>query len=116
MTRYEDATVALDDDGLTIKSYRWPGDERRIDYGSIVRREVFEMGLWSGRFRVVGIGFGRPRDWFPWGRSPTNRTTAISLDVGSLVRPVIVPDDPAAVDAILDAVTPPPESPPAPGG
>ena len=105
MTTYEDTTVALDDEGLTIKGYRWLGDERRIDYGSILGHEVFEMGLWSGKFRVVGIGFGRPRDWFSWSRSRTNKTTAISLDVGRLIRPTIVPDDPAGVDAILDTVT-----------
>lgn len=53
---------------------------------------------------MVGISFGRPRNWIPWGRSRTNKHTAISLDVGRWLRPAFVPDDPAAVDVILRGV------------
>jgi len=101
MARYEDEATTLDEEGLTITSYRWPGDAKRIAYSSIRAFEVFEMGLWSGRLRLVGISFGRPRTWFPWGRSKTNRSTAISLDVGKWVRPTIVPDDPDTVELVL---------------
>jgi hypothetical protein len=98
---YEDATVALDLDGVTIESYRWKGDVKRVPYEKIRDVEVFEMGFWSGKFRVVGISFGRPRNWFPWGRSEHNLSTAISLDVGGWLRPTLVPDDPAAVERML---------------
>ena len=98
---YQDETVVLDDLGLTIKSLRWRGDERRITYGDIEHTEMFEMGLWSGRFRLVGISFGRPRSWFPRGRSRTNKSVAIALDLGRLIHPVIVPDDPLVVNALL---------------
>lgn len=104
MTRYEDDVILLGEDDLTIKSYLWGGNARRIAYRSVRGIEVFEMGLWTGRFRMVGISIGRPRNWIPFGRSRTNKRTAISLDVGRLLRPTIVPDDPEAVDGILREV------------
>ena len=101
MTRYEDDAILLDDDGLTIKSYRRPGDEKRIEYRSIRSFEMFQMGFWTGRHRLVGIGFGRPRNWFHWDRDRNSKRTAISLDVGGWLRPTIVPEDSDAVAEIL---------------
>lgn len=106
MTRYEDQTVLLDDDGLTIKNYRKPGDAKRIPYGSIEDFEVFEMGFWSGRHRLVGISIGRPRNWFPWDRNRSDKRKAISLDVGKRILPTIAPDDPQAVETILRDIVP----------
>ena len=101
MTSYEDDTILLDDEGVTITSYRWPGDMNRIGYTEIQRFERFEMGFWTGRHRLVGISPGRPRSWFHWDRDRKRKRTAISLDVGRLLRPTIVPVDPDAVEAIL---------------
>ena len=103
--KYEDETVLFDDDGLTIKNYRRPGDARRIDYSSVRSFEVFEMGFWTGRHRVVGISFGRPRNWFHWDRSRNTKSSAISLDVGGWIRPTVVPEDPDAVEQILLGAT-----------
>lgn len=101
MTPYEDETILLDEDGVTIKNYRRPGDAKRIAYGSIQGFEAFEMGLWTGRYRLVGMSLGRPRNWFHWDRSRGNKRTAISLDVGKWIRPTIVPGDPNAIAQIL---------------
>ncbi len=101
MARYEDEAILLDEDAITIKSYRWPGDAKRIEYSSIRNVERFEMRLWSGRFRLVGISFGRPRNWFAWGRTHNNKRIAISLDVGKWIRPTVVPEDPDAAEEIL---------------
>ena len=101
MTHHEDDAILLDDDGVTIKSYRRPGDARRIEYRSIRNFEVFQMGFWTGRYRLVGISFGRPRNWFHWDRNRGSKRTAISLDVGGWIRPTIVPQDPKAVEEIL---------------
>lgn len=103
MTNYEDQSIALDEDGLTIKNYRKPGDTRRIAYRTIRSFELFEMGFWSGRHRLVGIGFGRPRSWFQWDRDRKNKNTAISIDVGKRILPTTTPEDPEAVEAILRA-------------
>jgi len=104
MSRYEDDTVLLDDDGLTIKSYRKPRDEKRIEYRSIRSFETFETGLFTGRHRLVGINPGKPRNWFHWGRGRSDKRTAISLDVGGWIYPTIVPDDPDAVEEVLGGV------------
>jgi hypothetical protein len=100
-----DPTIDCDDDGLTINDYRKPGDVKRIEYRSIQGYEIFEMGFWTGRHRVVGISFGRPRNCFPWDRDRKEKSTAISLDVGGWIRPTLVPDDPAAVAEILNGKT-----------
>ena len=101
MSSYEDEAVALGDEGVTIKNYRRPGDARQIPYDSIRGIDVYEMGFWSGRFRLVGISFGRPRDWFHWDPKRRGKDTAISLDVGKWIRPTIAPEDPRAVESIL---------------
>lgn len=101
---YEDDTVELDAEGVRIKSYRGPGNAKHIPYPAIRDFEVFEMGFWSGRHRLVGLPLGKPRNWFHWDRNRRGKTTAIGLDVGRLIRPTIVPDDPTAVGAILDQV------------
>ncbi len=101
MTHYEDEVVVLDEYGVIIKSYRRPGDVKRIEYSSIRGIDVFEMGFWSGRFRLVGISFGRPRAWFHWDNKRRGKGTAISLDVGKWIHPTIVPEDPNAAEEIL---------------
>ena len=101
MTPYEDEAILLDEDGVTIKNYRRPGDAKRIAYGSIQSFEAFAMGLWTGRYRLVGMSIGRPRNWFHWDRHRGSKHTAISLDVGKWIHPTIVPDDPSAVEEIL---------------
>ena len=101
VSHYQDDVVSIGDDGVTIKSYRWPGNAKRIEYGSIRGFESFEMGFWTGRHRLVGMSFGRPRNWFHWDRHRGSKRIAISLDVGKWTRPTIVPDDPKAVEEIL---------------
>lgn len=104
MTIYQDDTVTVTEGALTLESYRWRGDKRTIAADSIRDVERFDMGFWSGKYRLVGIGFGRPRNWFAFGKSTTNRTTAISIDDGSLIKPTFVPDDPTAVEEALRQV------------
>ncbi len=106
MTIYQDDTVTVSEDGLTLHNYRWKGDRRVIPAGSIDAVERFGMGPWSGRYRLVGIGFGRPRSWFAFGKSRTNRTTAVSVDTGAIIKPTFVPDDVAAVEEALRRITP----------
>ncbi len=101
MNNYEDDAILIDDDGLTIKSYRWPGNAKHIEFGSIRDLEVFELGFWTGRHRLVGISLGRPHNWFHWDRHRSSKRLAISLDVGGWIRPTIVPNDPEAVEERL---------------
>lgn len=102
MPLYEDDTVLLDTDGVSIKNYRKRGDTKQIGYSRIEHVEVFEMGFWSGRHRLIGISAGRPRNWFPLERNRQAKHIAVALDVGRWILPTFTPDDPTAVAAILN--------------
>ena len=50
-TIYDDDTVCLDDHGITIKNYFYPGHRRFIAYETIRSAALIELGRWSGRHR-----------------------------------------------------------------
>ena len=103
MISYEDETIELDNEGVRIKNYRGPGDSKYVPYNRIQDFEVFEVGFWTGRHRLVGIPMGRPHNWFHWNRKRSNKNIAIGLETGRWIRPTIVPDDALAVQEILQA-------------
>lgn len=102
MSLYEDAAMVLDDEGITITSYLWPRHRRRIPFAAIDRYQLIELGPLSGRYRLVGLGFRRPRHFFHWDRQRSSTTTAIVLDTGRFIRPVITPQRPEQVIRVLD--------------
>jgi len=97
---YQDDTVVLDSDGLTIRRYYFPfGGDKRIRYGQIRGVSQRPMSLFTGRLRVWGTeGLRR---WYsldllrPW------KSRQIVLDLGKTVAPVLTPDDVPRVAAIL---------------
>lgn len=103
MKLYEDSTLFLDEDGITITSYLYPGHRRQISYSSIVGYQLIELGPLTGRHRLVGLGFRRPRHFFHWDRSRSRKSDAIALDIGRLIHPIISPDDVRQVVQLLDA-------------
>ena len=65
---------------------------------------MYNMGF-SGRWRLIGIGHGRIRNWYKWDPSRKAKTKAIAFDTGSLLPPTVTPDDVGAfVAAISDRV------------
>jgi hypothetical protein len=106
MNHYEDAVIRLDESGVTVKSRARPERPRHIPYTQIIAAETVELKIGTGRFRLIGISPGRPRDWFHWDRSRSDKTTGIRLDLGRFFRIVITPDDPQAVlEAIRTRMT-----------
>jgi len=101
-TTYEDDAVSLDERGITIKNYLYPGNRRFVPYETITSTEVIELGTLSGRHRLVGIGFRRPTYFFHWDRSRSVKTQAIALDTGRTMRTVISPAASGPVLAILE--------------
>ncbi len=97
MTIYDDDAVCLDEAGITIKNYFSPGHRRFIPSGTVCSAALIELGPWSGRHRLVGIGFCRPRHFFHWDRKRSTKTHAIELDTGRRMRTVITPTDPGSV-------------------
>ena len=102
---YEDDVVVVDDTGLTIKRYGVTGSSRRIEFDDINSVEAFEMGRLSGKWRLVGIGPGRPRNWFSWDRDRGHKRQALSIDVGKWIKPALTPDDVVSVEGLIRSGT-----------
>jgi hypothetical protein len=102
VTIYNDDDVCLDDQGITIKNYYYPGHRRFIAYETIRSAALIELGPLSGRHRLVGVGFRRPRHFFHWDRKRSTKTHGIELDTGRRTRTVITPTDPEPVLAAIE--------------
>jgi hypothetical protein len=102
MTEYHDDAVRLDEQGVTIKSYLYPGHQRFIAYETIRSAALFELGPLSGRHRLVGIGLRRPRHFFHWDRKRSTKSAAIELDTGRAFRTVISPTDSGPALGVLE--------------
>jgi hypothetical protein len=92
--RYEDTTVSVDGDGITIKRYGMLGSPRTMSFDAITTVTAKSLGSF-GRWRLVGSGpGGGSRNWYGWDRDRQTKEKAYSLDVGRFWRPTVTPDDP----------------------
>ena len=97
---YEDASVRLDEDGITIRRYYFPlAGSKRIAYGDIRGIKPEQMTFASGGGRIWGAT--DPRYWFPLDIHRPRKQRLLILDVGARVRPCITPDDPDRVIELL---------------
>ena len=101
---YDDGLVKLDLDGLTIRRYYFPlGTSKRIPYARIKGVQERHMGALTGKGRLWGSG--DLRHWFPLDLRRPQKEKALLLEVGAWVRPVITPEDPERVLALLQGRT-----------
>ncbi len=101
---YDDGLVQLDLDGLTIRRYYFPlGTSKRISYARIKGVQEKHMGALTGKGRLWGSG--DLRHWFPLDPRRPQKEKALVLDVGKWLRPVITPEDPDRVLALLQEYT-----------
>lgn len=105
MSVYDDQSITLGDDGITIKSYVRPGRSRHIRYEDLAGASLVTLRFGTGRYRLVGYSPGRPRHFFHWDPHRSSKTQAVSLDVGRWRRIAITPDDPVQVHALIEART-----------
>ena len=98
---YDDVVVRIDQETVLVKSYLLPGRQREIRRDAIVGVWAVELGPFSGRYRLVGLGFRWPRNFFHWDTRRSKKGRGIVLDVGRFLRPVITPDDHEAAMAAL---------------
>jgi hypothetical protein len=98
---YEDSTISINNDGITIKRYGVLGSHRSIEFDTIMT--VTEKRLGSlGRWRLVGVGpGGGSRNWYGWDGNRKSKETAFSIDVGRFWRPTVTPDNPESFLAAL---------------
>ena len=101
MKLYEDAVVAVDEAGLTIKSNGRPGKERFVAFADIRDANLIDLRLGTGRYRLVGISPGRLRTFFHWDPNRHHKSHGISLDTGGWLRRAITPDEPQTVLEIV---------------
>ena len=98
---YHDRWISCTERGLVIRWYYFPFGTKRIPYRAIRNVESVPLTLWSGRGRIWGTS--NPRYWLGLDPGRLHKQTALILDTGHWVRPVITPDDPDAVLAIINA-------------
>jgi hypothetical protein len=95
---YDDGLIACSADGLLIRRYGPFLNSKSVPYSEI--RGVRELELDAlRRWRLWGTT--DPRRWFnlDWGRP--HKRVAFLVDLGKRVKPVITPDDPQRVAAVL---------------
>lgn len=101
--RYEDRRIALTQSGVEIRNYYFPVGTKRIAYGSIrgVQRVEMSSGILSGRWRIWGSGDFK--HWFNLDTRRPKKKTALVVDVGKRLQPVLTPDDPDQAVSVLQS-------------
>jgi len=98
-TPYEDRSIGVSDDALTIKGYYFPGTLKRIPLSTIRSVRRADMGTLRGRGRIWGTA--NPGYWANFDPQRPRKSVAFLVDVGKAVKPFVTPDDPAAFEAAL---------------
>jgi hypothetical protein len=95
---YDDGLIACSDDTLVIRRYGTLLRAKKIPYTQI--RGVTQIGLGSvRRWRLWGTT--KPGLWFNLDWNRRHKSVALLVDIGKRVKPVITPDDPQRVIAVL---------------
>ena len=96
---YQDRTIGVSDDTLSIKGYYVPGVAKRVPLASIrsVRRTA--MSGTRGRGRIWGTA--NPGYWANFDARRLRKSVAFLVDSGHAVKPFVTPDDPDAFEAAL---------------
>lgn len=98
---YDDGRISCDDRQLIIRWYYVWGSAKRIPYGSIRSVVKRPMALLTGKWRIWGSG-----DFLHWWNLDTqrpNKTTALEIHTRRRMVPTITPNDPDAVEQIVQA-------------
>ena len=97
-TEHQDR-IELTDSGVLVHNYRWPGDQREIPYSDITGVSVEPLGLM--RFRLVGIGPMRLREYFHWDSGRRSKTNYVRLTTTRGMAKSLTPADPEEFSANL---------------
>ena len=91
---YEDPKIRFDGSTITIRQYYFPfATAKTIAITDIDRVETYEMGAWTGQYRIWGSG--DLRHWFNNDGGRPGKTGAFILCLrSSWFRPVVTPDRP----------------------
>jgi hypothetical protein len=109
---YDDGLIACSDDELVIRRYGGLLRTKRIAYDRLRGVTTIRLGKMRGKWRIWGSGDFR--HWYNLDVHRPGKEVGLVLDLGARLQPVITPDDPDRVLAILrehgvsvgDALTP----------
>jgi hypothetical protein len=97
---YDDGLIACSDAGLVIRRYGAFLRPKNVPYADIRRvTQVGLRGLALGRWRIWGST--DLRHWFNFDWHRPKKHVGLVLDLGKRMEPVITPDDPQRVVAVL---------------
>jgi len=95
---YDDGTIACGRDGIYIRNYYFPSRRtKKLSWADIETLERRSLGV--GRLRLWGMGLSP--EWFHLDILRPTKAEAIVLRTGSFVSPVITPQDPDKVFALI---------------
>ncbi len=96
---YQDRWITCTPEGVRIRGYYFPWGTKTVPYRSIRAARRVELSPLRGQGRIWGTA--NPRYWASLDPKRPTKSTALVLDLGRFVRPVITPDDPDAVEAAI---------------
>ncbi len=96
---YQDGSIGVTDDVLTIKGYYFPGTVKRVPLSAIRSVRRADMSTFRGRGRIWGTA--NPGYWANFDPRRPRKTVAFLVDAGKATKPFVTPDDPAAFESAL---------------
>ena len=96
---YQDGSIGVTEDALTIKGYYFPGIAKRVPLAAIRSVRRADMAALHGRGRIWGTA--NPGYWANFDLKRPRKTVAFLVDAGKAVKPFVTPDDPAAFESAL---------------
>lgn len=96
---YDDATIRVDAEGVTIKRYYFPlGRSKHISFDEIAGVDVQPAGLMA-KWRLWGSN--NLTNWMPLDNRRPGKDQLVEFDIGRRIKPTVTPDDPERVVALV---------------
>lgn len=96
---YQDRSIGVTEDTLTIKGYYFPGRLKRVPLAAIRSVRRADMATLRGKGRIWGtanLGY-----WANFDPGRPRKTVAFLVDAGRAVKPFVTPDDPVGFESAL---------------
>ncbi|RMB58939.1 hypothetical protein [Tessaracoccus antarcticus] len=103
--QYEDSTLSVNADTLTIRGYYFPWfGAKRVPLSSIRIVTRLPLTTWGGRWRIWGST--TLQYWANLDVRRTRKDTAFTVDIGASIMPFITPERPDQFERVLRAAVP----------
>lgn len=96
---YQDGSIGVTDDALTIKGDAFPGTVKRVPLVAIRSVRRSDMSAFRGLGRIWETA--NPGYWANFDPRRPRKTVAFLVDAGKAVKQCVTPEDPAAFETAL---------------